>query len=98
MKVKAVLAVAAVASSTAILVPAGLLLTAGAELIDLDDAYAYAFFNLAWAAGFTVGAVAGGGVAAATGDTVPYLVVAGLFALTAVRAMAPSEAPATVPP
>ena len=34
-------------------VPAGLLLTAGAELIDLDDAYAYAFFNLAWAAGFT---------------------------------------------
>jgi MFS family permease len=78
--------------------PAGGILSRGAERVGLEQGYAFALFNLAWAAGFTVGATAGGGVAAVTGDAVPYLVVAGLFALTAVRAMAPSEAPATVPP
>ena len=61
-------------------VPAGLLLTAGAELIDLDDAYAYAFFNLAWAAGFTVGAAGGGALAQVTADPVPYLLLAGAYA------------------
>jgi predicted MFS family arabinose efflux permease len=61
-------------------VPAGLLLTAGAELIDLDDAYAYAFFNLAWAAGFTVGAAGGGALAQGTTDAVPYLLLAGAYA------------------
>ena len=63
-------------------VPAGLLLTAGAELIDLDDAYAYAFFNLAWAAGFTVGAAGGGALAQATTDAVPYLLLAGAYAVS----------------
>ena len=52
-------------------VPAGLLLTAGAELIDLDHAYAYAFFNLAWAGGFTVGAAGGGALAQVSTDAVP---------------------------
>jgi predicted MFS family arabinose efflux permease len=63
-------------------VPAGLLLTAGAELIDLDDAYAYAFFNLAWAGGFTVGAAGGGALAQGTTDAVPYLLLAGGYALS----------------
>ena len=52
----------------------------GAELIDLDDAYAYAFFNLAWAAGFTVGAAGGGALAQVTTDAVPYLLLAGAYA------------------
>ena len=60
-------------------VPAGLLLTAGAELIDLDDAYAYAFFNLAWAGGFTIGAAGGGAVAQVTADAVPYLLIAAAY-------------------
>jgi MFS family permease len=63
-------------------VPAGLLLTAGAELIDLDDAYAYAFFNLAWAGGFTIGAAGGGGLAYVTTDAVPYVLLAGAYALS----------------
>jgi hypothetical protein len=63
-------------------VPAGLLLTAGAELIDLDDAYAYAFFNLAWAGGFTVGAAGGGALAQVTADAVPYLLLAGAYAVS----------------
>jgi predicted MFS family arabinose efflux permease len=63
-------------------VPAGLLLAAGAELIDLDHAYAYAFFNLAWAGGFTVGAAGGGALAHVTTDAVPYLLIAGAYAVS----------------
>jgi predicted MFS family arabinose efflux permease len=65
-------------------VPAGLLLTAGAELIDLDDAYAYAFFNLAWAAGFTLGAAGGGALAQVSADAVPYLLLAAAYAASLV--------------
>ena len=63
-------------------VPAGLLLTAGAELIDLDHAYAYAFFNLAWAAGFTIGAAGGGALAQVSSDAVPYLLLAAAYAVS----------------
>jgi predicted MFS family arabinose efflux permease len=66
----------------ALWVPAGLLLTSGAERIGLDQGYAFAYFNLGWAGGFSVGAVAGGAVAQATADAVPYLVVAGAYAAT----------------
>jgi predicted MFS family arabinose efflux permease len=67
-------------------VPAGLLLTAGADRIGLDSAYAFAFFNLAWASGFTVGAAGGGALAQATGDVVPYLLLAGAYAMSLVAA------------
>lgn len=67
-------------------VPAGLLLTAGADQIGLDSAYAFAFFNLAWAGGFTVGAAGGGALAQATGDVVPYLLLAGAYAMSLVAA------------
>jgi predicted MFS family arabinose efflux permease len=63
-------------------VPAGLLLTAGAELIDLDHAYAYAFFNLAWAGGFTIGAAGGGALAQVSTDAVPYLLLAAAYAVS----------------
>jgi predicted MFS family arabinose efflux permease len=69
-------------------VPAGLLLTAGAERIDLDHAYAFAFFNLAWAAGFTVGAAGGGALAQVSADAVPYLLLAGAYAASLVLAVA----------
>jgi predicted MFS family arabinose efflux permease len=65
-------------------VPAGLLLTAGAERIGLDTAYAFAFFNLAWAAGFTVGAAGGGSLAQASADAVPYVLLAGAYAASLV--------------
>ena len=65
-------------------VPAGLLLTSGADRIGLDAAYAFAFFNLSWATGFTVGAAGGGAIAQATGDAVPYLLLAGAYAATLV--------------
>jgi predicted MFS family arabinose efflux permease len=67
-------------------VPAGLLLTGGADRIGLDSAYAFAFFNLSWATGFTVGAAGGGAIAQVTSDAVPYLVLAGAYALSLVAA------------
>jgi predicted MFS family arabinose efflux permease len=69
-------------------VPAGLLLTAGAERIDLDHAYAFAFFNLAWATGFTVGAAGGGALAQVSTDAVPYLLLAGAYAASLAAARA----------
>jgi predicted MFS family arabinose efflux permease len=63
-------------------VPAGLLLTSGAERIDLDPGYAFAFFNLAWATGFTVGAAGGGTLAEVSTDAVPYLLLAAAYALS----------------
>jgi hypothetical protein len=58
------------------------LLTAGADRIGLDHAYAFGFFNLAWAAGFTVGAAGGGALAESTADALPYLLVAAGYAGT----------------
>jgi predicted MFS family arabinose efflux permease len=55
----------------------------GADRIGLEQGFAFALFNLAWALGFTIGSAAGGGVAEAAGDGVPYLAVAALFGLTA---------------
>ena len=75
-------------------VPAGLLLTAGAELIDLDDAYAYAFFNLAWAGGFTIGAAGGGALAQVSADAVPYLLLAAAYAVSLALAAVARDAPA----
>jgi len=63
-------------------VPAMGLLAGGADRIGLDQGFAFAVFNLAWAGGFTVGAAAGGGLAEATRDLVPYLVVAGAYVVT----------------
>jgi predicted MFS family arabinose efflux permease len=63
-------------------VPAMALLTAGADRIGLDHGYAFAFFNLSWAAGFAIGAAGGGALAQATADAVPYLLVAGGYAAT----------------
>ena len=63
--------------------PAGSVLSRGADRIGLEQGFAFALFNLAWALGFTVGSAAGGSVAEVAGDGVPYLAVAALFGLTA---------------
>jgi MFS family permease len=68
-------------------VPAMALLTAGADRIGLDQAYAFSFVNVAWAAGFALGTAGGGTLAQLGSDAVPYLLVAGgyLATLAAVR-------------
>jgi MFS family permease len=48
---------------------------------------AFGLMNAAWAAGALIGPAAGGAIAAASGDVVPFLIAAGLCAaaLAAVR-------------
>jgi MFS family permease len=67
-------------------VPALQLLTGGADRIGLEHGFAFAFFNLSWAAGFTIGSGAGGALADATTDAVPYLLLTALYAASAVWA------------
>jgi MFS family permease len=67
--------------------PAFALIAEGAERSGLAQGMAFGLMNAAWALGALVGPAAGGAVAAATGDVVPFLVAAGLCAaaLAAVR-------------
>jgi MFS family permease len=68
-------------------VPAMGLLTGGAEKIGLDHGFAFAYFNLAWAAGFTLGAFAGGTLAEVTSDGAAYAGVAILYAVSEAYAL-----------
>jgi predicted MFS family arabinose efflux permease len=68
-------------------VPAMGLLAGGAERIGLDHGFAFAYFNLAWAAGFSLGSFAGGTLAEVTGDAASYTGVAVLYAISALYAV-----------
>jgi MFS family permease len=60
--------------------PAFALIAEGAERSGLPQGMAFGLMNAAWALGALVGPAAGGAVAAATGDVVPFLVSAALCA------------------
>lgn len=62
--------------------PAMSLLSDSAEALGLEHAYAFALVNMAWAPGAVAGAAAGGAVAEATSDAVPYLVLAAACVLS----------------
>jgi MFS family permease len=66
--------------------PALTTLSESADLSGLHQGFAAGLSNMAWAAGQTVGALAGGGVASASGYAVPSLAVAALLLLTAAYA------------
>jgi MFS family permease len=66
--------------------PALTTLSETADLGGLHQGFAAGLSNMAWAAGQTAGALAGGGVASAAGYTVPSLAVAALLLLTSVYA------------
>lgn len=57
-------------------------LTDLAEQRGLDYAYGFALVNIAWAPGQALGAALGGGLARATSDAVPYLLLTGLCVLS----------------
>jgi MFS family permease len=63
-------------------VPGMALISEGAESSGLDQTYAFAIFNLVWAAAQMTGSAGGATLAQATSDTVPYLAIAGLFLAT----------------
>jgi MFS family permease len=60
------------------------LLTRAAEARGLDYGYAFALINLAWAPGQAGGAAAGGAIADATSDAVPYFALGAIALLTLV--------------
>jgi MFS family permease len=62
--------------------PAMSLLMEEGEALGLDHALSFALVNLAWAPGQTLGAAAGGAVARASSDAVPYLAFTGACLLT----------------
>jgi MFS family permease len=64
----------------ALFTPAFALIAVGAERTGLAQGMAFGLMNAAWATGALVGPVAGGAVAEASGDVVPYLVSAVLCA------------------
>jgi MFS family permease len=62
--------------------PAMALLSEASEEAGLDMALAFSISNLSWAIGHLVGSGAGGAIADATTDAVPYAILGGLCALT----------------
>lgn len=72
--------------------PALTTLSEAADLSGLHQGFAAGLSNMAWAAGQTVGALAGGGLASVTGYAVPSLAIAALLLFTAAyayRSLAP---------
>jgi predicted MFS family arabinose efflux permease len=78
----AALVVSASIAYAAFFVPGTALLADGAEDAGLDQGFGFALLNLAWAPGHIVGSAAGGALADATGDAIPYLILAGLCLTT----------------
>ena len=72
--------------------PAFALIADGAERVGLPQGMAFGLMNAAWALGALLGPLAGGAIAAASGDVAPFLVSAGLCAGTfaVVRRRAPA--------
>ncbi|HEV8180492.1 MAG TPA: MFS transporter [Gaiellaceae bacterium] len=81
------LVIVAAGSYGVVFTPAFVLIAEGAERSGLPQGMAFGLMNAAWALGALIGPAAGGAVAAASGDIVPYLVSALLCAtaLAAVR-------------
>ena len=63
-------------------VPASALLSAGAAYYELGQGVAFGLWNLAWGGGQAIGSAGGAGLAEASSDAVPYLILGGLCALT----------------
>jgi MFS family permease len=85
-----VVVVFAAAAGGMLYTPASALLSDGAEAAGLPQGLVFGLFNLVWAAGQIGGAAGGAGLADATDDTVPYLVVA-VLAATTVLALRPTR-------
>jgi MFS family permease len=66
--------------------PALAIISDGAERLGIAQGLAFGVMNACWAVGALIGPAAGGALADATGDAVPYLVMAGICLATLVAA------------
>ena len=71
-----------VAALAAFWAPAMALTSDAADAVGLDQGYAFAFTNLGWAGGQVLGGAAGGALAQATSDSVPYALLGALCLAT----------------
>jgi MFS family permease len=85
----------AVAGTGALWAPATALLSESAERQGIEQGYAFALVNLAWAGGQIIGSAGGSGAAQLAGDAVPYLTCSALFlvVLLVVRSVAATQVP-----
>jgi MFS family permease len=74
--------------------PSMAMVSDGAEARGVDQGYAVALLNLAWASGQTAGAAGGARLGEAYGDALPYLALAALCALTLLALLRPRYAAA----
>lgn len=74
--VYAPLVAAAALAYGALFIPAFALIADGAEQAGLAQGMAFGLMNAAWALGAVIGPAAGGAIAAATGDWIPYVLAA----------------------
>ena len=65
--------------------PATALLSAGADRVGLNQGLAFGLGNLSWAAGQAASSAAGGAIAQATSDFVPYALLAAACLATLIR-------------
>jgi MFS family permease len=78
--VYATLIVISAAAFGVLFTPAFVLIADGAEHVALPQGMAFGFMNAAWAIGAFVGPAAGGAIASATGDWIPFVLGAALCA------------------
>jgi MFS family permease len=71
--------------------PAFALIAEGAERADLPMGMAFGFMSAAWATGAFVGPAAGGSIASATGDWIPFVIAAAVCAAAFVLARPASD-------
>jgi MFS family permease len=79
--VYAALIVISAAAFGVLFTPAFVLIADGAESVALPQGMAFGFMNAAWAVGAFVGPAAGGAIATATGDWIPFVLGAALCAV-----------------
>ena len=72
-------------------VPSMKMLADGAERAGLDQGYAFAIFNFAWAAATALGSAGGGALADAASDTIAYAAIAAVLATGFVVSLAASK-------
>ena len=89
----ALLVVLASPSYGALWVPGMALISDGAEAVGLDQGFAFAIFNMAWAAAQIAGSAGGASLAQATSDAVVYVSIAALCAGTLLAISRRREAP-----
>lgn len=85
-------------SYSVLFTPAFALIADGAEDVGLAQGMGFGLMNAAWAVGAVVGPAAGGAIANATGDWIPFLLAGGICALALVGVVRFGREPAPIGP